>query len=219
MRPRPQPPPKPHDMKPGHLIVIEGPENTGKTTLAQALHTALLKSGIIADYMSFPGRNTASIGAVVYDLEHKPDRFGLKALLPTTRQVLHLAAHIDAIESRIKPALAVGRWVVLDRYWWSMWAHGHAQGVSNTLLSQLVQIECDAWQTVKPTIIFYTTRATPFNDPHTPQWEAVRVAYGQLVEAQEAQIPIERLEPDHPPEQQVISCLARLSALGVLLRS
>lgn len=203
-------------MKLGHLIVVEGPENTGKTTLAQALPIALLQRGIAADYMSFPGRNTASIGAVVYDLEHKPDRFGLTALLPTTRQVLHLAAHLDAIEARIKPALASGRWVVLDRYWWSMWAHGQAQGVSSTLLNQLVRIECDAWQPVKPAAIFCTLRPAPLDDPLTPAWEAVRTAYCDLLDAQAAHDPIERLEPNQQPEERVIYCLARLAALGVL---
>jgi hypothetical protein len=205
-------------MNSGHLIIIEGPENTGKTTLAQSLSAALLQRGILADYMSFPGRNTASVGAVVYDLEHKPDRFGLTALPPATRQVLHLAAHLDAIESRIKPALAAGRWVVLDRYWWSMWAHGHAQGVSSSLLNQLVKIECDAWLPTKPAIIFCTLRPVPFDDPPTPQWENVRAAYGKLVEAQEAHAPIDQLAPDLSVEQRVASCLARLTAVGVLPR-
>ncbi|SDS02145.1 hypothetical protein [Opitutus sp. GAS368] len=202
----------------GHLIVVEGPENTGKTTLAQVLPTALAQRGVHAEYMSFPGRGTASIGAVVYDLEHKPDRFGITALPAATRQVLHLAAHLDAIESRIKPALASGRWIVLDRYWWSMWAHGHAQGLSTTLLNQLVKIECDAWQPIKPAVIFCTLRPAPFDDPLTPQWEAVQAAYRQLVEVQGAHAPIDQLGPTQSVEDRVISCLARLTTLGVLPR-
>ena len=202
-------------MNSGHLIVVEGPENTGKTTLAKSLAEALGQRGIPAEYMSFPGRNTASVGAVVYDLEHKPDRFGLTALPPATRQVLHLAAHLDAIESRIKPTLASGRWVVLDRYWWSMWAHGHAQGVTIALLDQLIKIECDAWWPIEPAIIFCTLRPAPFDDPVTPQWEAVRVAYNHLVETQGAHGRIDLLPPDLYPEQRVIACLAKLAALSV----
>lgn len=203
-------------MKSGHLIVIEGPENTGKTTFAEALPQALTQRGVATSYFSFPGRDTASVGAVVYELEHQPAHFGMTTLPPATRQVLHLAAHLDAIEARIKPTLAAGQWVVLDRYWWSMWAHGRAQGVSTTLLSQLVAIECEAWHPVKPAAIFCTLRSAPFEDQITPEWEAVCEAYRQLIEAQQGQSPIQCFGADQPLEQRITSCLAQLTTLGLL---
>lgn len=198
------------------LIVLEGPENTGKTTLAKALAQTLAVRGAPSQYMSFPGRDTRSIGKIVYEMEHEPAKFGIGKLHPASRQVLHLAAHLDAIDSLVKPALAEGRWVVLDRYWWSMWAHGVAQGLSAELLRHLLAVEAETWLPVKPTVIFTSMRPFPFNEAATPEWFAVKDAYARLIAQERDTAPVVALDPDTDLATRVTSCLAWLDARGLL---
>lgn len=206
-------------MSTDRLIILEGPENTGKTTLAQALAQALDARGAPSQYMSFPGRNTRSIGKIVYEMDHEPAKFGIGKLNPASRQVLHLAAHLDAIDRLIKPALADGRWVVLDRYWWSMWAHGVAQGLSGGLLRHLLAVEAETWLPVKPAVIFTTMRPVPFHETVTPEWFAVKDAYDGLIEQERNKGPVVPLDPHAGIDVRITSCLAWLDARGLLTAS
>lgn len=197
--------------KPGQLIVFEGPENTGKSTLARRLAQALNEDGTPADCLSFPGKESGSLGALVYAVEHERARLGVSGVTPAARQALHLAAHLDAIESRILPTLARGRWIVLDRYWWSMWAHGVAAGLSPELLDALVAIERAAWGESRPAVIFCTVRPQPFEEPLTDEWQRVRNCYSTLAERERS-----RDNVDVVPEQMSIGehlkrCLAILA--------
>jgi thymidylate kinase len=80
---------------PGKLFVFEGPDGVGKTTLSKAFSDHLNATGIQCDYLSFPGRETGSLGRHIYELHHDPDRFGIRAVDPASLQLLHIAAHID----------------------------------------------------------------------------------------------------------------------------
>ncbi len=203
-------------MSTDRLIAVEGPENTGKTTVAQALAKALSTRGVSSQYMSFPGRETTSIGRIVYEMDHEPGKFGIGKLHPASRQVLHLAAHIDAIENRIKPALAKGDWVVLDRYWWSMWAHGIAQGVPADLLGHLMAIEAAAWMPIKPAMIVTTLRPFPYHEEATSEWHAVKEAYARLTEREARESNVIALDPGAELDDRVKSCLACLTTRGLL---
>src|SRR5713101_3899196 len=105
----------------GNLIIFEGPDGSGKTTLSSALAETLLAKGMDCEHLAFPGREDGSLGKQVYRVHHDPRSAGIEALTPTSLQVLHIAAHIDAIESRIFPALHAGKSIILDRFWWSTW--------------------------------------------------------------------------------------------------
>jgi dTMP kinase len=61
-------------------------------------------------------------------------------------QTLHVAAHLDAIERKILPALEAGTWVILDRYWWSTWVYGIEQGISSTYLEPVIKAEQARWE-------------------------------------------------------------------------
>ena len=103
---------------PGQLIVFEGPDGVGKSTLSQALIKKLTDIDLPCEYLTFPGKEAGTIGRLVYDLHHDPEMFGLGKVTATSLQTLHIAAHLDVIEQRIQPALNEGQWVVLDRFWW-----------------------------------------------------------------------------------------------------
>ena len=75
----------------GRLIVFEGPDGVGKSTLAAKLTDRLRKTGVPCKYMAFPGRQPGSLGRLVYDLHHDAHGFGLNEFSPTSLQLLHIA--------------------------------------------------------------------------------------------------------------------------------
>lgn len=138
--------------KPGRLIVFEGPDGSGKTELSGRLVKFLRKSGKSCAYFSFPGNEPGTLGHLVYKLHHQPKAFGIKKIDPTSLQLLHLASHLEAINKKILPALAAGRDVVLDRYWWSLWVYGSVSGVAPSVLMWMVDIEKEHWGNILPKV-------------------------------------------------------------------
>jgi thymidylate kinase len=138
----------------GQLVVLEGPDDVGKTTLATELVTQLRENGIQACSLAFPGREPGSLGALVYQLHHEPLNAGVHRLDSISLQVLHIAAHIDAIQQQIRPALALGKWVVLDRFWWSTWVYGSSAGIAPEILTAVLQPELLVWRQLEPAVVF-----------------------------------------------------------------
>jgi dTMP kinase len=134
----------------GKLIVIEGPDGVGKTTLAKHLYREL--PGSI--FHSFPGNIPGSLGAHIYDIHHWPQESGItKSIPPLCKQLLHITAHIDLIENYIKPELDDGHIIILDRYWWSTWVYGVVYGADREQLIAAIRIEQMVWADYKPTMI------------------------------------------------------------------
>src|SRR5438876_5268719 len=146
----------------GKLIVFEGPDGVGKSSLIEALAEGLRKAHISYEIVSFPGRRPGSLGLHIHELHHRPLKFGIKALHPASLQALHIAAHIDAIERRIRPSLEKGTWIILDRFWWSTWAYGTVAGVPRQSLEAMVALELTHWAGMRPDAIILVQRQTPF---------------------------------------------------------
>src|SRR5215469_5622681 len=100
---------------PGQLLIFEGPDGTGKTTLSLRLVEWLRSRGRSARYVSSPGQCKGSLGELVYKVHHHPEKFGVEQVDPTARQFLHVAAHIDTLHKTIIPVLERGEIVVMDR--------------------------------------------------------------------------------------------------------
>ncbi len=139
----------------GHLIVFEGPDGVGKTTLSKQLVAALRRRRVMATWFSFPGHEPGTLGAEIYALHHARR---WRDIDPLSRQFLHLAAHFDLIQRRILPALRQGRWVVLDRYWWSTFVYGTAAGAAPKALTLGIQAERLVWGKIQPTLTFLIER-------------------------------------------------------------
>jgi dTMP kinase len=94
----------------GRLITIEGIDGSGKTTLAARLHAALIARGVQAILLREPGGVVLSerIRTLVTD----PDlRVGARA-----EALLYAAARAQLVDETIRPELARGVWVLLDRF-------------------------------------------------------------------------------------------------------
>ena len=102
----------------GKLIVIEGIDGAGKTTIAKYLANTLISKGFKAIYTREPYHPQ-----IIKLLENKGKELGaiMEALLLAADRYLH-------IQEVIKPHLEVGYYVICDRYYYSSLAYQTARG-------------------------------------------------------------------------------------------
>ena len=180
----------------GRLIVFEGPDGVGKSTLSNALANKLKNFDVPCKHLAFPGNEVGTLGRLVYDLHHDTDAFGLNAITPTSLQVLHIAAHLDAIEQRILPALRKGYWVVLDRFWWSTWVYGNVGGVDTTSLDAMIRLELLQWNGIRPDTVFVVERTedASHDRAHDRLRSRLRKGYHALIEKEQGKYPIRLID-------------------------
>ena len=166
----------------GILIVFEGPDDVGKSTLAGKLTDRLRETGVPCKNMAFPGRQPGSLGRLVHELHHHAPRFGLNEFSPTSLQMLHIAAHVDAIERDVLPALRAGTWVVLDQFWWSTWVYGVAFGVPKRSLESMIELEQLHWGQFRPEVLFLVERGNGNPDDRQGLLEQILGYYHELAD-------------------------------------
>jgi thymidylate kinase len=151
--------------KPGFVCVFEGPDGVGKTTLLEVVRQSLATAGCRVLGVSFPGRRLGTLGAHINELHHRPAKYDVRTLTPDALQILHVAAHVDTIDSAIRPHVARGGIVLLDRYWWSTWVYGRLSGVNTTALTAMIGLERQYWRDLVPRSIFLLSRSADFIEP------------------------------------------------------
>jgi thymidylate kinase len=164
----------------GKLLIFEGPNSVGKTSLSRRLAEHYTTQGEDCLLLSFPGHIDGTIGSLIYRLHHSPSDLGITSISPSALQIMHVAAHVDAIESQIIPALKDGKTVILDRFWWSTIIYGQLNGLPRRFLNSIVQPEIAVWGEIKPSAIFLMTRDTPFEFPTTPEWAKCSQLYSDF---------------------------------------
>lgn len=165
----------------GKLLIFEGPDGVGKTTVSQGISEYLNANGETCKLMSFPEKESGTLGALVYELNHNPSQHGVVTFTSTSKQILHLATHLDAIERCILPTLATGCHVVLDRFWWSTWVYGLTSNVNRHVLEKMIDLEKICWGDVKPSIAILLRRDKPI-DRELPiqDWRKLSYEYDAL---------------------------------------
>ena len=116
--------------KKGALIVIEGIDGAGKSTQAKALLRKLRAKGRAAVYFREPSR-----GKWGRELKRKAKRIG--SLTPEQELDLFLKDRRENVAKNLKPALAAGKIVVLDRYYFSTIAYQGAKGLDRDRIKRL----------------------------------------------------------------------------------
>jgi phosphopantetheine--protein transferase-like protein len=198
------------DVEPGRLFVLEGADGTGKSALSTGFVESLNRHGVAAKLLTFPGREPGTLGAHVYDVHHEPARFGITHMSEASRQLLHIAAHIDTIADRIRPLLAAGTTVVLDRFWWSTFVYGITGGVDRRILLDMIVVERRAWGPILPDHLFLITRTAPLKPEPQDLWAMWRNAYCDLAHSEQQQYPITVIDNDGAIEQtteRMLTCL------------
>lgn len=109
---------------PGRFITLEGGEGVGKSTQARLLQDALKTRGINALLTREPGGSGGAEMIRELLLGGDEERWNIR-----TEALLFAAARADHIRRTIKPALAVGRWVICDRFIDSSRAYQGAAGL------------------------------------------------------------------------------------------
>ena len=194
---------------PGQLFIFEGPDGTGKTTLSLRLVEWLTSQGHHARYVSSPGRVEGSLGELVYNLHHSPERYGLHGIRPAAKQLLHVAAHVDALHSTIIPALESGEIVVMDRFWWSTVAYGKVSGMEPESLRRMIDLELHHWSHHRPTAIFLLVRSTPARMEHSSAvHNLLEDAYAELEATEKEKYAIHRISTARTIEESLYDILS-----------
>ena len=203
----------------GRLIVFEGPDGVGKSTLSTLAAERLRAGGYMTELLTFPGREPGTLGRLVYDLHHAPETLGVQTLTPTAKQALHIGAHLDAIERRIRPLLASGVHVLLDRFWWSTWVYGVVGGMDRQVLTRLIEVERAFWGDLRPAVSILIYRDHPLNraGERLDHWRRLAATYGELAAAEAHAHPVEVVENGGAIEHALARTLRICeSALGPL---
>jgi dTMP kinase len=114
---------------PGRLIVIEGPDNVGRSTLVDHLRREL----------QFRGHAVSSTGFRRSDLT----REGVEAarqgttFSPLTTSLFYATDFADRLERQIVPALKAGFWVLSDRYFYTTRARGVVRGADEDWMRRM----------------------------------------------------------------------------------
>lgn len=165
----------------GNLIVFEGVDEVGKTTLSRATASAIRARGITVSEVSFPGKVSGTLGSYVYDLHHRPTDHAISHISSESLQLLHLAAHFDTLEKNILPALLAGETVILDRYWWSTLAYGKAGNIESVLIEKMIELEKIKWGDILPNCVFYICRKQPLKEvSDVKHWHRVVKEYSAI---------------------------------------
>ena len=106
----------------GLLIVLEGIDGSGKTTQARALLRRLRRRGRQAVFFREPTRGRW--GREIKRLAVRAD-----SLTPEEQLDLFVKDRRENVALNLKPALAAGKAVVLDRYYFSTVAYQGAKGI------------------------------------------------------------------------------------------
>ncbi len=118
---------------PGHFLVLEGIEGSGKTTQIERLDTALRAAGHAVRNTREPGGT--ALGERLRGLLLDPDLPGMCA---ESELLLMFAARAQHLHEVIRPALQAGDWVLSDRFTDASFAYqGAGRGLGSQRVAQL----------------------------------------------------------------------------------
>lgn len=117
----------------GKFITVEGSEGAGKTTAIEIMQQVLAQAHIPFILTREPGGTSLGEKLRALLLDTRNDD-----ICTDTELLLMFAARMQHIETKIKPALEQGSWVLCDRFTDASYAYqGGGRGVSTERISQL----------------------------------------------------------------------------------
>lgn len=177
----------------GHLIVFEGPDGVGKSTVADRLERWLSDQGLPTSRYAFPGKRAGTLGKLIYDVHHGAEYLTVEVRTELALQILHIAAHVETIESDIKPAIHdKDHLVLLDRYWWSTRVYGAVRGAPERVLHKAIEVERNVWGATAPSALFLLRRNSERTSSESAEKPRDRLAerYERIADAEQRQYPV-----------------------------
>lgn len=119
----------------GPLITLEGPDGSGKTTQIRRLAAHLAAEGYAVLTGREPGGTAIGdeVRTILHDLRHAQ-------MSPRAEFLLYAASRAQIVDEVLRPALAAGRVVLLDRYIDSTFAYqGYGRGLPMDAVTQITQ--------------------------------------------------------------------------------
>ena len=162
------------------VFIFEGIDHAGKSTIVTELSNKLKEMKIAHSTYSFPGKESRTVGALVNDLHHNQDVYFDKPIDALSLQMLHVAAHIDTINSRIIPDLKAGKVVLIDRFWWSTFAYGVANGIKRSTIRNILLPEKKALSKLTVAQFFLIRRNSRTDDYSSGYSKSVLETYEEL---------------------------------------
>lgn len=163
------------------IFVFEGVDHVGKTTIIHQLCERLQTDYDLEVFsVSFPGKETRTLGGLVYEIHHNNHKYFEKPLNNISLQLLHVASHIDNIFSKIIPAIEEGKIILLDRFWWSTFAYGVANGIPKNLLKQIIAPELYCLKKIKINKYFLIKRDKKTIDFTVETYNSICKTYDEL---------------------------------------
>ena len=124
----------------GRFIVIDGPDGAGKSTQVKLLAQRLEAEGRVVEVHRDPG--STEIGERIREILLDPT---LGAMTPVAETFLYMASRSQLVAQKIKPALARGAVVLLDRFLSSTVVYqGVAGGVCKERILTLAELAIEA---------------------------------------------------------------------------
>ena len=205
-------------MSRGTLITIEGLDGAGKSTLAGALAGALRERGVRVELLREPG------GVVLSERIRTLVKDPALTVGARAEALLYAAARAELVHERVRPLLAQGTWVLLDRFVDSSLAYqgaGRALGVEQVRAINLFATgELTPARTLLLRITPATGRARQGTRGAEPDrlereserfFETIAAAYEALARAEPARIrPIDAAQPAERVLEQALAALADL---------
>lgn len=141
------------------IYVFEGIDNVGKSTIVQALKEKINReiSHKCFDF-SFPGNEPRTLGSLVYDIHHNQGKYFDESINDTSLQLMHVASHIDIIQRKITKLEMQRSIILLDRFWWSTYVYGLANGLEKEIIEKIIAPEIMYWDKMNVKRIFLVER-------------------------------------------------------------
>jgi dTMP kinase len=164
----------PRRLRRGCVVVLEGPDRTGKTTQFERLQGVLQSEGTLFAHMP------TGLSAFTRGVRHLMEEPGSRPQSGLAQQLAHLSCHAES-QGALRSQLVTGS-VVLDRWWWSTVAYGWfggavaESGISESMFEQLIG---SVWDGVDAQVVFLF--ATPHQED-TNNSSAVVAGYEALGE-------------------------------------
>jgi dTMP kinase len=202
------------------LITIEGLDGAGKTTLARALAQELRERSLAVELLREPG-GVALAERIRALIDHPPSG---EPLSPRAEALLYASARAQLTASAVRPLLAAGTWVLLDRFVDSSLAYqGAGRGLGLEAIRALNRFATDGLVPDRTLLLALPPEAcrerrrargkpsSLLEREGEEFFAAVCAAYDQLALAEPGRV--RRIDAREPPEQVLHDALAALEDL------